>query len=110
MPIRAIASPMTGIKRDWPLGTLLRERKVGQTRSLGRASFWMRQKTSMAAARLGVAALLSVVTVSLVRPGGPYAFFTAAQAAIARSGRWHSHGFGLIGFPSSTLSGIQTGK
>ena len=74
------------IKRDWQLGTLLGERPVGQTRSLGRAPFWMRQKTHIAAAALGAAALLGVVTVSLVLPGGPLAISTAAQAAIYETG------------------------
>ncbi|HKY82058.1 MAG TPA: FecR domain-containing protein [Sphingobium sp.] len=69
------------IKRDWQLGTLLRERDVGQTRSLGRAPFWMRQKTHMAAASLGVVAL-GVVSVGLLRSGGPLAISMAAQAAV----------------------------
>ena len=70
------------IKRDWQLGTLLRERKVGQTRSLGRAPFWMQQKTHIAAASLGAAALLGVVSVGLLRSGGPFAISTAAHAAV----------------------------
>ncbi len=74
------------IKRDWQLGTLLGERPVGQTRSLGRAPFWMRQKTHVAAATLGAAALLGVVTVGLIRPGGPLAISTTAQAAIYETG------------------------
>ncbi|WP_176591882.1 FecR domain-containing protein [Sphingobium sp. EM0848] len=74
------------IKRDWQLGTLLGERPVGQTRSLGRAPFWMRQKTHIAAAGLGAAVLLGVVTVSLVRPGRPLAISMTAQAAIYETG------------------------
>jgi len=69
------------IKRDWQLSTLLRERDVGQGRSLGRAPFWMRHKTHVAAATLGAAALLGVVTVGLIRPGGPWGISTPAQAA-----------------------------
>lgn len=70
------------IKRDWQLGTLLRERKVGRTRSLGRAPFWMRQKMHVAAAGLGAAILLGVASVGLLRPGGPFAISAAAQAAV----------------------------
>ncbi|WP_375196720.1 FecR domain-containing protein [Sphingobium sp.] len=70
------------VKRDWQLGTLLRERKVGRTRSLGRAPFWMRQKTHVAAAGLGAAILLGVASVGLLRPGGPFAISAAAQAAV----------------------------
>jgi transmembrane sensor len=70
------------IKRNWQLGTLLQERHVGRNRSLPRAPFWMRQKTHIAAAGLGAAVLLGVVSVSLLRPGGPFAITTAAQAAV----------------------------
>ena len=70
------------IKRDWQLGTLLQERQVGQNRSLPRAPFWMRQKIHIAAASLGAAALLGVVSVGLLRSGGPFAISTAAQAAV----------------------------
>jgi transmembrane sensor len=70
------------IKRDWQLGTLLQERDVGQNRSLPRAPFWMRQKTHIAAAGLGAAMLLGVASVGLLRPGGPLALSTAAQAAV----------------------------
>ena len=70
------------IKRDWQLGTLLQERQVGQNRSLPRAPFWLRQKIHIAAASLGAAALLGVVSVGLLRSGGPLAISTAAQAAV----------------------------
>ena len=70
------------IKRDWQLGTLLQERHVGQNRSLPRAPFWMRQKTHIAAAGLGAAILLGVASVGILRPGGPFAISTAAQAAV----------------------------
>ncbi|HKY82354.1 MAG TPA: FecR domain-containing protein [Sphingobium sp.] len=70
------------IKRDWQLGTLLQERHVGQNRSLPRAPFWMRQKTHIAAAGLGAAILLGVASVGLLRPGGPLAMSSEAQAAV----------------------------
>lgn len=70
------------IKRDWQLGTLLQERHVGRNRSLPRAPFWMRQKTHIAAAGLGAAVLLGVASAGLLRPGGPLALSTAAQAAV----------------------------
>lgn len=70
------------IKRDWQLGTLLQERRVGQNRSLHRAPIWMRQKMHIAAAGLGAAILLGVASVGLLRPGGPFTISTAAQAAV----------------------------
>lgn len=69
------------IKKDWQLGKLLDQREIGRNRALPRAPFWMRHRTHVAAATLGTAALLGVVTVDLVRPGGPLAISTSAQAA-----------------------------
>lgn len=70
------------IKKDWQLGKLLDQRAIGRNRALPRAPFWMRHRTHVAAATFGIAALLGVVTVGLVRPGGPFAITSQAQAAV----------------------------
>lgn len=70
------------IKKDWQLGKLLDQREIGRNRALPRAPFWMQHRTQVAAAGLGIAMIVGVVTVGLMRPGGPFPFTSQAQAAV----------------------------
>jgi len=69
------------VQRNMAEGGLLALSEVGRTRKLERAPFYMRHKTQMAAASLGIVVLLGIGTVSLWREGSPFTIVSPAQAA-----------------------------
>lgn len=73
------------VARDWRDSVMLADSEVGRTRKLGRAPFLMRRRTHVGAASLGLAAVLGLVTVGLVRQDGPFALVSPAEAATYRT-------------------------
>lgn len=71
--------------RHWRDSMMLADSEVGRTRKLGRAPFLMRRSTHVGAASLGLAAVLGLVTVGLVRQDGPFALVSPAEAATYRT-------------------------
>lgn len=74
--------------RHWRDSLMLGHSEIGRTRRLGRAPFLMRRSTHVGAAGLGLglAAVLGLATVGLVRQGGPFALLSPAEAATYRTG------------------------
>jgi transmembrane sensor len=73
--------------RDWRDSKMLAHSAVGRTRKLGRAPFLMRHSTHVGATSLGLAAILGLVTVGVVREGGPFALVSPAEAATYRTAK-----------------------
>lgn len=73
------------VARDWRDSVMLADSEIGRTRKLGRAPFLMRRSTHVGAASLGLAAVLGLVTVGLVRQDGPFALVSPAEAATYRT-------------------------
>lgn len=73
------------VARDWRDSVMLADSEVGRTRKLGRAPFLMRRSTHVGAASLGLAAVLGLVSVGLVRQDGPFALVSPAEAATYRT-------------------------
>lgn len=73
------------VARDWRDSVMLADSDVGRTRKLGRAPFLMRRSTHVGAASLGLAAVLGLVTIGLVRQNGPFALVSPAEAATYRT-------------------------
>ncbi|KEQ51818.1 FecR family protein [Sphingobium chlorophenolicum] len=73
-------------KKDWQLSQLLGGREIGRNRNLSLAPFWMRRNTHLAAASLGVAAIVGVGAFGLMRVGGPLELTASAQAAVYETG------------------------
>lgn len=71
--------------RDWRDSMMLADSEVGRTRRLVRAPFLMRHSTHVGAASLGLAAVLGLVMVGVVRQDGPFAFVSPAEAASYRT-------------------------
>lgn len=69
------------VQRNMAEGGLLVLSEVGRTRKLERAPFYLRHKTQMAAASLGIVVLLGIGTVSLWQEGSPFSLVSPAQAA-----------------------------
>lgn len=69
-------------ERDWQDSGQLVRSEIGRTRKLGRAPFLMRHNTHVAAASLGVVAMLGIGTAGLLQYGSPVALVSSAQAAI----------------------------
>lgn len=70
----------------WRDSMMLADSEIGRTRRLGRAPFLMRRSTHVGAAGLGLAAVLGLATVGLVRQDGPFALVSPAEAATYRTG------------------------
>lgn len=71
--------------RAWRDSELLAESKVGRSRKLVRAPFLMRRSTHVGAVSLGVAAILGVGTLAMVRHGGLFDLVSSADAATYRT-------------------------
>jgi len=71
--------------RAWRDSRLLADSAVGQTRKLVRVPFLMRHSTHVGAVSLGVAAILGVGTVAMVRHAGFFDLVSAADAATYRT-------------------------
>lgn len=72
--------------QHWRDSLVLGRSEIGRRRRLVRAPFLMRRSTQVGAAGLGLAAILGLVTVGLVQPGGPFALVSPAEAAVYRTG------------------------
>ena len=73
------------VARDWQDSLVLADSPVGRSRKLGRAPFLMRHSTHVGAASLGLAAIVGVATVGLVRHGSPFELVSPAEAATYRT-------------------------
>jgi transmembrane sensor len=73
-------------ERDWQDSLMLAGSQVGQTRKLGRAPFLMRRDTHVKMAAIGIAAVLGLGTVGLVRHGPAFQVGAPAEAAIYQTG------------------------
>jgi len=71
--------------RAWRDSMMLADSEVGRTRKLGRAPFLMRRSTHVGAAGLGLAVVLGLATVGVVRQDGPFALVSPAEAATYRT-------------------------
>ena len=75
------AAAYAEVQRGMAEGGLLVLSEVGRTRKLERAPFFMRHKTQMAAASLGIVVLMGIGTVGLWRQSSPFAIVSPARAA-----------------------------
>lgn len=89
--------------RDWRDSKMLADSAVGRTRKLGRAPFLMRHSTHVGAASLGLAAILGLVTVGVVREGGPFALVSPAGAATYRTAKGEIRTIRLVDGSQVTL-------
>ena len=71
--------------RAWRDSELLADSKVGRSRKLLHAPFLMRRSTHVGAMSLGVAAILGVGTLAMVRHAGPFDLVSSADAATYRT-------------------------
>tara|TARA_R110000787_G_scaffold11153_3_gene37366 strand:+ start:10435 stop:11448 length:1014 start_codon:yes stop_codon:yes gene_type:complete len=71
--------------RAWRDSELLAESAVGRSRKLARAPFLMRHSTHVGALSLGVAAILGVGTLAMVRHAAPFDLVSSADAATYRT-------------------------
>lgn len=71
--------------RAWRDSELLAESAVGRSRKLARAPFLMRRSTHVGALSLGVAAILGVGTLAMVRHAAPFDLVSSADAATYRT-------------------------
>ena len=69
------------VERGWQDSGMLADSDIGRTRTLGRAPFLMRHSTHVGAASLGIAAVLGMVTIGVVRQAGPFELVSPAEAA-----------------------------
>lgn len=73
-------------EQHWRDSLMLGQSEIGRTRRLGRAPFLMRRSTHVGAAGFGLAAVLGLVYVGLVQPGGPFELVSPAEAAVYHTG------------------------